>query len=775
MASTIPEFTHPPTLDGPHPLYGDAHLKQQTLPGMTPVPVTPPRQQRVLSSKASTPAPVEYDMENPNARNAVTGWYPLHHAAYRGEVHIVRELLEAGADVNAVDKESETALMKAVLKCHPEVVKELLNHDADVRHADKDGWTALHIAASNGNLEITRDLTAHGVDLGAKTRGTGYTPLMTAASRGHHQIIAHLLSLPSVPVNATNALHESAYDIAASGADLYACALLSAAGDNGGVYEPVIVWEHARWSFTHSNAKALRMGDPAHWSTTLASETKVRKEEIELPQPPTPESAQVWSWVTEWSIDKSDPRCTPDGWLFARNFQVEEKNWTSDLPREKGWVCARRWVRVMKRRVEGVPNAYIDAAQNEADERERRGGYGLKGLLKGLRKDHLRQSMLGGTDDEGNGSNSESIFDVRSGVETPPTSLEEVAAAQRDGDEDGCGSQGGEDDDAEDAERLREMIIETADSGGGSGSSRNNPSQPPVQHSSSTPGAPQSYISSHHPFHPPHGAYPTITNLDPSRRPPWQPDDEAPHCHLCSRPFTFFLRRHHCRLCGRVVCDDCSDHRMEVSLGRVVREPWAAEMDGLMQALGEEGATERVRVCDQCWQQEHSAALNLPPVGGISMSAEQVPIQEVLAEDVDEMTLAEADEIGSGDGDGEVLRHGSAREEVDEGSQCPICARPLTGTDEEKEAHVRDCIEGNMWGSPSRRGGTHGVSGHRYLVYTLRENNPIEGHECVICFEEFEVGDTVARLECLCSYHRTCIRQWLDTQNSGCPVHALRS
>ncbi|ODQ50222.1 hypothetical protein SAICODRAFT_85192 [Saitoella complicata NRRL Y-17804] len=644
--------------------------------------------------------------------------------------------------------------MKAVSKSHLEVVKELLGRGADVRHADKDGWTALHIAASNGDLEITTELTEHDVVLGAKTRGTGYTPLMTAASRGHHQIIAHLLSLSSVPVNVTNALHESAYDIAASRADLYACSLLSAAGDNGGVYEPVIVWEHARWSFTHSNAKALRMGDSAHWSTTLASETKVRKEEIELPQPPTPESPQVWSWVNEWNIDKTDPRCTPDGWLFAPNFQVEENDWTGGLPREKGWVCARRWVRVMKRRVEGVPNAYIDAAQTEIEDRDRKGG--LKGLLRGLRKDRLRQSMLGGMDDEANGSNSESIFDGRSGVETPPTSLEEVAAAQRSRDEHECESQGGEDseDDAEDAARLREMIIETVDGGQGSGSSQNNPSQPPAQRSSSTPGAPQSYISSHHPFHPPHGAHPTTTTLDASGRPPWQPDDEASRCPLCSRPFTFFLRRHHCRLCGRVICDDCSDHRMEVSLGRVVREPWALEMEGLMQALGEEGATERVRVCDACWRDEQNAALNLPPVGGVSMSAEQVPIQEVLAEDVDEMTLAEADGIGAGDG--VVSRQGIAGEEIDEGSQCPICARPLVGTDEEKEAHVRDCIEGNMWGSPSRRGGTHSVSGHRYLVYILRENNPIEGQECVICFEEFEVGDTVARLECLCSYHRVC-------------------
>ena len=28
--------------------------------------------------------------------------------------------------------------------------------------------------------------------------------------------------------------------------------------------------------------------------------------------------------------------------------------------------------------------------------------------------------------------------------------------------------------------------------------------------------------------------------------------------------------------------------------------------------------------------------------------------------------------------------------------------------------------------------------------------------ECVICFEEYEVGDEMARLECLCRFHKVC-------------------
>lgn len=38
----------------------------------------------------------------------------------------------------------------------------------------------------------------------------------------------------------------------------------------------------------------------------------------------------------------------------------------------------------------------------------------------------------------------------------------------------------------------------------------------------------------------------------------WTPNNEAPHCELCRKKFTLFRRRHHCRGCGRCICDGCS-------------------------------------------------------------------------------------------------------------------------------------------------------------------------------------------------------------------------
>ncbi|KAJ1469499.1 hypothetical protein T484DRAFT_1982225 [Baffinella frigidus] len=54
---------------------------------------------------------------------------------------------------------------------------------------------------------------------------------------------------------------------------------------------------------------------------------------------------------------------------------------------------------------------------------------------------------------------------------------------------------------------------------------------------------------------------PTATFALPKRL--WQPDAEALTCSLtaCGKEFHSFVRRHHCRVCGRVVCADCSKGR----------------------------------------------------------------------------------------------------------------------------------------------------------------------------------------------------------------------
>ncbi|XP_043575212.1 E3 ubiquitin-protein ligase znrf2-like isoform X1 [Chiloscyllium plagiosum] len=42
--------------------------------------------------------------------------------------------------------------------------------------------------------------------------------------------------------------------------------------------------------------------------------------------------------------------------------------------------------------------------------------------------------------------------------------------------------------------------------------------------------------------------------------------------------------------------------------------------------------------------------------------------------------------------------------------------------------------------------------------------------ECAICLEELQQGDTIARLPCLCIYHKGCIDSWFEV-NRSCPEH----
>ena len=78
------------------------------------------------------------------------------------------------------------------------------------------------------------------------------------------------------------------------------------------------------------------------------------------------------------------------------------------------------------------------------------------------------------------------------------------------------------------------------------------------------------------PHSPPRQNQPSRTSSSSSRRyivPPWQPDAEVTHCPICRKQFTWLFRRHHCRKCGRVVCDACSPHRITIPRQFIVNPP----------------------------------------------------------------------------------------------------------------------------------------------------------------------------------------------------------
>lgn len=82
---------------------------------------------------------------------AYDGWTPLHLAAFFGRTDAARILLEAGADVHAVSRNSltNTPLHAATAGKHGDVALLLLTHGATTDTADAGGYTPQQIAMQN--------------------------------------------------------------------------------------------------------------------------------------------------------------------------------------------------------------------------------------------------------------------------------------------------------------------------------------------------------------------------------------------------------------------------------------------------------------------------------------------------------------------------------------------------------------------------------------------------------------------------------------------------
>ncbi|KAI5927717.1 FYVE zinc finger-domain-containing protein [Camillea tinctor] len=366
--------------------------------------------------------------------------------------------------------------------------------------------------------------------------------------------------------------------------------------------------------------------------------------------------------------------------------------------------------------------------------------------------------------------------------------------------------------------------------------------------------------------------------------PRWQPDAEVTYCPICRTQFSIFVRKHHCRKCGRVVCNACSPHRIILPYQFIVRPPGERNYYPSISFLAGEGGIaefsslgggERVRLCNPCvpdpnttppqpqqspesypsgsshrrtqsssssifatdgrssslspryssnpagdtFPRNRSATLDPGPasrmwepppnnpnnrVGGLAhyqtrhyspygrqpgmhpssrsmMASMSSRVPRELSSFFD---LANASSSSSSMA--AMNRPLPPPPQIPEEDECPIChqelpSRNLQNFESLRESHITLCITAHSTYNPRPPMGdgsnSHGTPPPRtarrtgMFPYLATEKDCVDSAECTICLEEFEVGVPMARLECLCRFHRSCINEWFVDHPGRCPVH----
>jgi ankyrin repeat protein len=138
----------------------------------------------------------------------------LHMAAARGNAQAIDMLIDAKADVRALDANGNTPLDSAVLHGQPFAVDALLRRRADATFIHPlDGRGALHEACLRGYAAMVKPLVNAGADPTARDR-FGQTPLDIALAYKNGNVVAALLQLEGPKLKESREIAEEAMEAA---------------------------------------------------------------------------------------------------------------------------------------------------------------------------------------------------------------------------------------------------------------------------------------------------------------------------------------------------------------------------------------------------------------------------------------------------------------------------------------------------------------------------------------------------------------------------------
>ncbi|SGY34906.1 BQ5605_C002g01699 [Microbotryum silenes-dioicae] len=525
----------------------------------------------------------------------------------------------------------------------------------------------------------------------------------------------------------------------------------------------------------------------------------------------------AWYWLSDWTVDLTDHLSSPeDGWSYATSFQAAPDEWSSEPSAElarvlsgsasswggQKWVRRRRWIRVARRRPD-LPNfGYADLTTSgptdlaeSADRVDAIGNVISSSVtvsqvdylvrahflaknhfavfdgtqdVAALRKavasldraaDELRQGMSADENCERRRQAEAELEIVLRQLTLVKSSLPQNEAEEESDDEFVYDGQ-----DADPDEDRRSVY--TSHSAATPASLRSTQSAQSATVTSApeyfgfsastsqfpdlTPqlsGAPDFRVPLHETRPPINRTHTSSSRALPpspgsvSRTAVWESDEAVSECRNCLKKFSFFVRKHHCRRCGLIFCHSCSNNLDHLDPSEVVEEPSAR--------FREDNCASIHRTCGDC---HATISFTLPPVHSTSTFFSR-PSPSTLPSTPPNNGVASASTSDAGASDASEL------------ADCPVCGLVLAslGDREEQELHVKICLES---------GGGSIVQNGRYLVFRLQPG-PLENSECGICYDDFSVGDKLARLNCLCYFHGTCIKSWLE-RGKSCPYHMSR-